>query len=248
MSDQRTSNVKNLEEGYVYGVVADVNEHKFGVVQILKLTSEAAGTAENGDEYSDYPGICTDVDGYIRTVTPNKSGAEVVLTIDSESITIPAGTPAGRGFKIGSDKDLQGAFVISSGGIAGFIVEVVFVPKFVADDYIGYVTDFGDTFPEEWRGIYDHGKLEHIKHIANIERRITFTTLFQNFNSGFHKFPGQFATILFEIKEHQGALVTEKTYYGKCFATEPNISRGTPDTDMTSAADFRYDLWMSVGE
>lgn len=247
----RTSNVKNLEEGHLYGLVANANEHKFGVVQILKITGDTAVTIVDGDEYSDFPAICGDVYGYVRTITPIDGGeAEeaLVISIDSVTVTIPAGTPSGRGFPIDgySSKDLQADPTITSGGVAGYIVEVVYVPIFASDDKIDYVTDFGRTFPDEFRGIYYRGELKHRKRIWNLERTLSFTASFLSFEEIMHQFANLEHTLLFERKDDGGATITEKEYYGKCFAKEPDLTGTGGDTDTTSATTVRLERWMTV--
>jgi len=244
----RTTNVKNLEEGHLYGLVANANEHKFGVVQILKVTGADAVTVTNGDEYSDFPAICGDVYGYVRTITPITGGedeTDIVVTVDGNTATIPAGTPSGRGFALADATDLTATPTIT-GGVAGDILEIVYVPQFATSDEIDYVTDFGRTYPDKYRGIYYRGELKHRKRIWNVESTLSFTASFLSFEQVMHQFANLEHTLLFERKDDGGATVSEKEYYGKCFAKEPDLTGSGGDTDTTSATAVRYERWMTV--
>ncbi len=243
----RTNTVKNLEEGHLYGLIANANEHKLGVVQFVKITGEAANTASNGDEYSGYPAISGDVTGYVRTVTAINGGeAEVplVVTVGSTEVTIPAGTPSGRGFACtGALTDA----ITLTGGVDGYILELVYVPNFtVSTDEIDYVTDFGRTHPDEYRPVYDKGVFQHRKRIHNVERTLSFTSSFLSYEHIMHKFANLECTLCFERTDDAGATVSEREYYGKVFFKEPDVSGSGGDTDSTSTTAARYERWMTM--
>lgn len=244
----RSNTVKNLEEGHLYGLIANANEHKLGVVQFVKITGAVANTASNGDENTGYPDISGEVTGYIRTVTAIDGGeAETPLTVavnGGTPVSIPAGTPSGRGFAC---TDYLSGAVEVTGGVDGYIVELVYVPTFTAStDEIDYVTDFGRTFPDEYRPIYDKGVFKHRKRIHNVERTLSFTSSFLSYEHIMHKFANLESTLCFERTDDAGAGVSEREYFGKVFFKEPDVSGSGGDTDSTSTTTARYERWMTM--
>ena len=243
----RTNTVKDLEEGSLYGVIANVDEHKFGVTKIVKVTGAALCSVSNGDENSLFAAISAEVVGYVRLVTPYAGdGVNMTLTIDSDVITIPHGTPSGRGFAITGGKDLTATPTVAS-SIVGTILEIVYVPIFVAaTDSIDYVTDFGRTHPDEYLSIYNRGKFMHRKRIHNVERTLSFTSSFLSYEHIMHKFANLECTLCFERTDDAGATVSEREYYGKVFFKEPDVSGSGGDTNSTSTTAARYERWMTI--
>ncbi|MDD5539916.1 MAG: hypothetical protein PHG61_04400 [Candidatus Marinimicrobia bacterium] len=240
----RTATVKRFEEAYFYGLVANENAHKMGVVQKVKLTAAATATCENGDDYSAFPAICGDVYGYVRTVTPVSTALTISVGGGTE-VSIAAGTPSNRGFAFDASDNLQGTVAIT-GGVAGIILEIVYVPQFTSSEYLGYGTDFSMPGVDEWAPIYDKGDLKHRKRIFNKEQTLTFNLAFLNFAAGMHQFANQESTFLLERKDNGGATTSEKIYIGQCFGKEPDFSETGGDTDSTSAYTGRYERWFST--
>ena len=242
----RTTTPKQWEEAYLYGLIANENAHKMGVVRIVKLTAAATAETDNGAEYLDFPAICGDVYGYVRTVTP----ISTVLTIavgGGDAVSIAAGTPSNRGFAFGASDDLTGAVVVT-GGQAGNILEIVYVPQFTSSDLLGHAKDFNLPGVDEFRNVYDRGDLSCRKRIAGKEQTFTINSRFVSYGYGLNKFSNMESTFLVERKDDMGAVMSEKLYIGRVFGKEPDLSETEVDTDSTAAFTGRFERWFSTDQ
>lgn len=240
----RTTVTKVKEEGLLYAVASSLAAKKFGHVQTVYVTAATTNTAVNGDEYSDYPAVCASVDGYVRTLTPITT--ELVLTVDGGDITIPANTPPNRGFAIPAASALTGAIAITSGGVAGEVLEIVYVPQFTSDDRIDYVDSFSRTNPQLYRDIKDRGVLKHRKRIFNIEQTVSGSLKFLNFAQGFNEMANQELAVCLQRQDFGKSAPTEYEYFGQVFLAEPNVNDTGDDSDTMSDFEFRYERFFAT--
>jgi hypothetical protein len=241
----RTTVVKVKEEALLYAVVSSLPAKKFGCVQTVYITGTTTNTAENGDEYTDYPSVCASVDGYVVTKTPITT--QLVLTVGGgTSITIPANTPPNRGFAIASADNLTGAIAITSGGVSGEVLEVVYVPQFTSGDRIDYVDSFSRSNPQLYRDIKDRGVLKHRKRIFNLEQTASGSLKFTNFAQGFNEIANQEFAACVERKDYGKATPTEYEYFGQAFLAEPNVNDTGDDSDTMSDFEFRYERYFTT--
>lgn len=125
-----------------------------------------------------------------------------------------------------------------TGGAAGNIFEILRgIPTYSTSDYLLYCTAKTHEEGDITTPIRDKGQLQHRKHRADIERRLTLTTLFMNSKAGLQALADQDIILIAErIDDRGGVAVSEYHYFLQARINEENLPDEAGGDEFSSKA------------
>lgn len=239
----QTSTIKHLDECNFYALKEGPDDYLRHLCTI-KVPGATSATAEAGDD--SFTDSLSGNDAVVRVEYVPEAGLEeaVEMTVNGEEVTIPAGAKADRSYRVGSAAAGAGfsatTVEITSGGVAGLILEVLLIPSYSSSNQIGYMDSLSYSEPMDKRIVKDQGARKHLKRMRTREKTLDMTEKFENFNAGIVDFANFPSTVIVEREDDGAGTVSEKHFFGGYLFGEegPSESSGDSDSSVSVSGEF----------
>lgn len=241
----QTTPVKHLDECNFFALKEGPDDY-LRFLSTIKVTGAAAASTDTNDA-EDFSDSLSGNDAVVRIEYIPEGGLpdDMVLTVNGENVTIPAGAKEDNAYRVGSAAAGAGfdatAVVITSGGVAGVILEVLLLPAYSNSDKVGYMDSLSFSEPNSKRIVKDQGTRKHLKRMRTRERTLDATERFQNFNQGLQDFMGNEFTFIVEREDDGAGTVSEKMFFGGCLPPQEGASESSGDSDSNFSVSAEYE-------